>query len=88
MSLRLFFFRLHDFGGEGLLPHVGCGGGGGGGGQVALLMVGRLLEHLGGEAEDAHLVPLSDGGGPAWVRKLLTILKIILNLLPPPILSR
>ena len=51
-------------------------------------MVGRLLEHLGGEAEDAHLVPLSDGGGPAWVRKLLTILKIILNLLPLPILSR
>ncbi len=57
---------LHHFGGEGLLPHVG-GGGVGGGGEVALLLIGRLLEHLGGEAEDPHLVPLCDCRGPAII---------------------
>ncbi len=55
---------LHYFGREGLLPHVG-GGGVGGGGEVALLLIGGLLEHLGGEAEDPHLVPLRDSRGPA-----------------------
>ncbi len=61
---------LHHFGGEGLLPHVG-GGGVGGGGEVALLLVGRLLEHLGGEAEDPHLVPLCDSRGPANIYILI-----------------
>merc|ERR1719295_662512 len=50
---------LHDLGGTRLPPHEG---GGGGGGDVGLLEVGGLLEHLGGETEDAHLVPLCDNG--------------------------
>ena len=52
---------LHDLGGNRLPPHEG---GGGGGGDVGLLEVGGLLEHLGGETEDAHLVPLCDNGSP------------------------